>query len=104
VRRVRARAPGRVQAGTRVAVIHAVVRVLLTCKLAEEIDGVDLSRNSVGEVVDLPPTEAQLLVAEGWATPERRHAGPLRVVAFRRDTDLGHSRDEEDEEKGPPDE
>lgn len=73
------------------------MQVKLTRKLALELDGVDLSNNDVGEVVDLPAPEARLLIAESWAIPERRHTGPSDevVVAFRRDTDLGHGRDEE---------
>jgi hypothetical protein len=70
------------------------VRVRLTRKFAPEIDGVDLSHNDVGEIVDLPAPKARILIAEGWAIAERRRTGPLRVVAFRRNSDPGHSRDE----------
>jgi hypothetical protein len=70
------------------------VRVRLLRKFAPEIDGVDLSHNDVGEIVELPLPKAQLLIAEGWAVAERRNPGPLRVVAFRRESDPGHSRDE----------
>lgn len=78
------------------------MRIRLTRKLAREIDGVDLSHIDVGEVVNLPARKARLLMAEGWAIAERRgrRAGSLRVVAFRRDTDLGHSRDEQDASSG----
>src|SRR5262245_54497351 len=48
------------------------MRVLLRRKLAEVIDGVDLSGRNVGDVFDLPDEEARLLIAEGWAIPERR--------------------------------
>jgi len=48
------------------------MKVRLTKKLAEEIDGVDLSHRRAGEIFDLPPQEARLLVAEDWAAPERR--------------------------------
>jgi hypothetical protein len=78
----------------RFAVVIFIVRVRLTRKFAPEIDGVDLSRNEVGEIVDLPVSKAQLLIAEGWAMAERRGTGPLRVVAFRRDSDPGHTHDE----------
>ena len=44
-----------------------VVKVLLTRKLAECIDGVDLSDRHVGEVIDVPPAQARLLLAEEWA-------------------------------------
>ena len=43
------------------------VQVRLTRKLAEMIDGVDLSRRRVGDVFRLAEPEARLLVAEEWA-------------------------------------
>ena len=48
------------------------MRVRLTRKLAEMIDGVDLSANQVGDVLELNAREASLLVAEGWGIHERR--------------------------------
>lgn len=45
------------------------MRVRLTRKLAERIDGIDLSGRSVGDVLDLPDREALCLIAEGWALP-----------------------------------
>jgi hypothetical protein len=48
------------------------MRVLLRRKLAECIDGVDLIGRKVGDVFDLPASEARLLFAEEWAIPERR--------------------------------
>ncbi len=48
------------------------LRVRLTRKYAERIDGVDLRAHSVGDVLDLPATEGRLLIAEEWAIPERR--------------------------------
>jgi hypothetical protein len=50
------------------------MRVLLRRKLAESIDGVDLSGRKAGDVFDLPVADAQLLIAEQWAIPERRAA------------------------------
>jgi len=44
-------------------------RVRLTRKLAEFLDGVDLSAHSVGDVLRLTPREAELLIAEGWGEP-----------------------------------
>jgi hypothetical protein len=52
-------------------VLVLVVRVRLTRKLAEEIDGIDLSAHRVGEVFDIPGEEAALLIAERWAEPVR---------------------------------
>jgi hypothetical protein len=48
------------------------MRVRLTRKFADQIDGVDLTGFQVGDVLDLPPSEARLLLAEEWAVPERR--------------------------------
>jgi hypothetical protein len=43
--------------------------IRLTRKLANEIDGVDLTDRRVGEIMYLPPPQARLLIAEGWAEP-----------------------------------
>jgi hypothetical protein len=43
------------------------VHVRLIKKLAGIIDGVDLRLHEPGDVFDLKPSEAELLVAEGWA-------------------------------------
>jgi len=45
------------------------MRVRLIRKLAEKLNGVDVSRRRVGDVIDLPRRDAELLVAEGWAHP-----------------------------------
>jgi hypothetical protein len=49
------------------------MRIRLTRKLAELLNGVDLSRRRVGDVFDLPLRDAQVLVAEGWARPATDH-------------------------------
>ena len=49
-----------------------MTRVRLTRKLADVIDGVDLTGCTVGDTVDLAPRDAFLLLSEGWALPERR--------------------------------
>jgi len=46
------------------------MRIRLTRKFAERIDGVDLSRRRVGAVIDLTAREARTLIAEGWAVLE----------------------------------
>ena len=46
--------------------------VRLTRKYAEAIDGVDLSRNQVGDLLDLSARDARMLIAEGWAAPCER--------------------------------
>jgi len=43
------------------------MRIRLIRRLAERIDGVDLSRRRVGDSIDLPQREADVLIAEGWA-------------------------------------
>jgi hypothetical protein len=48
------------------------MRVLLTKKLANHIDGVDISAHKVGEVFEVSPKEGHLLIAEQWAIPDRR--------------------------------
>jgi hypothetical protein len=41
--------------------------VRLTAKLAEVVNGVDLSPYCEGDVVELPAREAEMLIAERWA-------------------------------------
>ena len=48
------------------------MKVRLTKKLAEALDGVDLHDREVGDTLDLSSREADLLLAEDWAAPERR--------------------------------
>ena len=48
------------------------MRVVLTRKLADCVDGVELSGWRVGDVLDLPDQEASLLLAERWAIRDRR--------------------------------
>lgn len=50
-------------------------------KIACQVDGVDISSHAVGEVFDLPSSEAGLLVAEGWAVVEPQVDG-YAVPAF----------------------
>jgi hypothetical protein len=49
------------------------MKVRLTRKLADCLDGIDVRAHSVGDVIDLTVSEAQLLLAERWAVPERRN-------------------------------
>ena len=44
------------------------MRIRLTRKLAECLNGIDLSHHSVGDVFTLRRREAELLIAEGWAS------------------------------------
>ncbi len=52
------------------------MEVRLTRKLADAIDGVDLSAFRVGDVLQLPWRSAWLLIAEGWAEMIERRRGP----------------------------
>lgn len=62
-----------VESGVLIAHIHKSVaksmRVRLIKKFAEKIDGVDLTGRSVGDLLNLLPREARLLIAEEWAVP-----------------------------------
>jgi hypothetical protein len=48
------------------------MKVRLTRKHAGRIDGIDLSDHEVGDIIDLSPDEARLIVAEEWAHLDRR--------------------------------
>jgi hypothetical protein len=45
----------------------SAVQVRLTQKLANKLDGVDVTTSQVGDVLDLPDSEATVLIVEGWA-------------------------------------
>jgi hypothetical protein len=51
------------------------MRVRLTRKLAECVDGVDLSEHREGDVLTLSAGEAELLIAEGWAVRVAHRSG-----------------------------
>ena len=46
-----------------------LMRVRLTRKFSNLIDGIDLSRVHEGDTIDVSPREALTLLAEGWALP-----------------------------------
>jgi len=52
--------------------VLSAMKVRLTRKLAEQIDGIDLEGRVPGDLLDLPPEQARLIIAEEWAIPERR--------------------------------
>lgn len=60
--------------GIEIAFHPLIMRVRLTRKLADCIDGVDLRGHEVDEVLDVSPKDARLLMAEEWAIVERRSA------------------------------
>ncbi len=43
------------------------LKVRLTRKLAQIINGIDLSRARAGEELELSTRDAEVLIAEGWA-------------------------------------
>jgi len=47
------------------------LKLRLTRKLAEVLDGIDLSSAKPGEVIEATEHDAALLMAEGWAVPAR---------------------------------
>lgn len=51
--------------------------VRLTRKYAEVLNGISLSGHDVGDRLPLPPREARLLIAEGWAAPDHRRESDL---------------------------
>jgi hypothetical protein len=64
-------------------VLRASMRIVLMRKLANSMDGVDVSDRQVGDVLDLPAADAHALVAEQWAIFDRRDGHP-RVVRLER--------------------
>jgi hypothetical protein len=61
------------------------MKVVLTKRLAERMNGVDVRGRDVGDVLDLPEPAACALVAEDWAIPDRRHhSDPAPRVERRR--------------------
>jgi hypothetical protein len=46
------------------------MRVRLVRKLADRLDGVDVSGHSSGDILELSRRDAELLIAERWAEPE----------------------------------
>jgi len=57
------------------------MRVRILRKLANRVDGVDLTHCDVGEVVELPEPDGRLVIAEQWGAFARRQ------------TDVGNGRD-----------
>jgi hypothetical protein len=62
------------------------MKVRLTKKLAESIDGINLGTSRVGDVLELSEPEARLLIAENWATARERRQEQARTVEHDRRT------------------
>jgi len=69
------------------------MKVRLTKKLAERIDGVYVGDRNVGDVLDLKPEQARLLIAEQWATPEQTRLVLVPSPARRQSPDAPHPDD-----------
>jgi hypothetical protein len=61
--------------------VQSVV-IRLTRKLADVIDGIDISPYRVGQVLNLPFRAATLLIAEGWAELIERRRCPSRHIGL----------------------
>ena len=61
------------------------MKVWLTRKLAERLDGINLTHYRVGDLLDLPQREADLLIAERWAVAHAsaRRPRPVATVGAR---------------------
>jgi hypothetical protein len=62
-----------------------LTRIRLVRKLADSLDGVDVSGFNEGDVLRLPEEDAALLIAEGWARQlrmpaARRRSGPASSI------------------------
>ena len=67
------------------------IKVRLTRKFAQFINGVDLSRARAGEEIELSARDAELLIAEGWAAPIAvAHEKPKRRTAKSRKRPAGN--------------
>jgi hypothetical protein len=53
------------------------MRVKIVRKFANVLNGIDLTKVSVGDVVNLMPDQAALLIAEGWAVEAPDTPGTL---------------------------
>jgi hypothetical protein len=62
------------------------MRVKLVRKFANALNGIDLTKVSVGDIVHVKPHEAAMLIAEGWAeevASARARASTQRILAAR---------------------
>jgi hypothetical protein len=69
------------------------MKVRLTRKFADLINGIDLSKAHTGETLDLSQRDAEMLLAEGWAEAEyiggaqpreKAHEAPRKKSRWRR--------------------
>ena len=67
------------------------MRVKLVRKLANRLDGIDVSNYREGDVIELTRYEGELLIAEGWAVPFSE--SPVREVRERSNSELAVAAD-----------
>lgn len=65
------------------------MRVRLVRKFANALNGIDLSKVSVGDVINLLPHQAAMLVAEGWAVDAPDRDGRTLGASSRERADIG---------------
>jgi hypothetical protein len=63
------------------------MRVKLVRKFANALNGIDLSKVSVGDIIDVTPNQAAMLIAEGWAEYEPQPPTDITNVAPPQHTD-----------------
>jgi hypothetical protein len=56
------------------------MRVRVVRKLADWVDGIDLSHCTAGDLIDLAERQARIMIAERWAVFARRAADPLAAA------------------------
>ena len=59
--------------------------VRLTKKLAQVVNGLDLSQCGEGDVIDVPTPDARMLLAEGWAEELSPAIAPQLTIVWRPD-------------------
>jgi hypothetical protein len=82
------------------------MKVCLVRKLADRVNGIDLATYRVGDVLDLPQHQVEMLVAEGWAVTDRRDirqplSGRERRVTIPRDRQPARAADAVRQAKRP---
>jgi hypothetical protein len=60
------------------------MRVKLVRKFANVLNGIDLTKANIGDVLNLPPFHAAMLVAEGWAE-DASHSGVQTIELTTKD-------------------
>jgi hypothetical protein len=63
------------------------VRIRLTRKLAGRLDGIDVSNQQVGNIMELSDKAGAMLIAEGWAeavaepVPPPARTSPIKLLS-----------------------